>query len=241
MEFNENNEIVPPSDKRTRNVVPTDFPLPDPRADFEPHHIKIIQAYATLSQRGSKELKYSDFTKNILGFNSQYVSGNNKFLESIGLLESGNKSGYYLPTKDLIEFSNYHKFSKHEPAKDILKKHLLETWIYETAENLLSTNGNVPIEVLIEELAWKSKADLNKHKRSLKTIISYLSYSELINVDGESGNVSLSDSSNHITKEEDIVYDGGNEPISHVKKETIQYEKAFMRKREYFSYKWNKC
>lgn len=235
MEINENSENEPQSEKRTRNVVPTKFPLPDPRAEFEQHHIQIIHAYTNLSQRGSKELKYSDFTKNVLGFNPQYVSGNNKFLESIGLLKSGNKSGYYIPTESMIEFSNNLRYKKHEQAKEILRKHLLETWFYETTKNLLSMNGNVSIGMLIDELAWKSNADIDKHKKAIKAIISYLSYSELINMDVENEHVSLNGSNNNNLKENDFVHDDGNETITHVKKETIQQENVITPKKENIS------
>ena len=45
------------SSKRTRVVTQTKYPLPDNRTDFDPHHLKIISAYASLSLNGTKELR----------------------------------------------------------------------------------------------------------------------------------------------------------------------------------------
>lgn len=224
METVENLEInYDESKKRTRNVVPTEFPLPHIGGDFEPHHIRIFHAYSQLSPKGLKELKYSDFTRNLLDFNPQYVSGNNRFLESIGLIELGSRQGYYKSTQDLIEISNNIRYNKIEQAKAIIRNHLNDSWFYESAKNLLLMNGKVTINKLIEELAWKSKADLNKHQKGIKTLISYLSYAELINVDNESDEVYLNESL--VQEKISISPEDKKEEISdNIEKEVIQPE-----------------
>ncbi len=179
------------SKKRTRNVTPVKYPLPFPYTAFEQHHIVILRAYAKLSYSGSKELKYDDFSKDFLGFNSQYVSGNNKFLEDIGLLESTKKQGYYKPTKDAIDLANDFEYEKFDNAKKIIKKHVENTWFHNSARAFLEMKKQVSKEELIKHLGYESKADLNRHKRGLDTLISYLAFAGLIEVDAETNEIKI--------------------------------------------------
>ena len=179
--------------KRTRNVTPVKYPLPFPYTDFEQHHIVILRAYAKLSYSGSKELKYDDFSKDFLGFNSQYVSGNNKFLENIGLLESTKKQGYYKPTKDAIDLANDFEYEKFDNAKIIIRKHVENTWFHNSARAFLEMKKQVSKEELIKHLGYDCKADLKRHKGGLDTLIAYLAFAGLIDVDPETNEIKIVD------------------------------------------------
>jgi len=187
------------SSKRTRVVTQTKYPLPDGRTDFDPHHLKIISAYASLSLNGIKELKYSDFSQASLGFNSQYVSGNNKYLENIGLIiPSGG--GKYKPTQECIDFNNSISWEKIEDAKEILKKRIEETWFWAETRALLELKKICTREELIQHIGHVAEANPEKHKRSLRTLIDYLVYVSLINLTEETGEIKL------------INYNGQTEP-----------------------------
>lgn len=176
------------SSKRTRVVTQTKYPLPDGRTDFDPHHLKIISAYASLSLNGIKELKYSDFSQASLGFNSQYVSGNNKYLENIGLIiPSGG--GKYKPTQECIDFNNSISWEKIEDAKEILKKRIEETWFWAETRALLELKKICTREELIQHIGHVAEANPEKHKRSLRTLIDYLVYVSLINLTEETGEI----------------------------------------------------
>ncbi|KAB2941896.1 MAG: hypothetical protein MPEBLZ_02865 [Candidatus Methanoperedens nitroreducens] len=179
------------SSKRTRVVTQTKYPLPDSRTDFDPHHLKIISAYASFSLNGSKELKYSDFSQASLGFNSQYISGNNKYLENIGLIISTG-GGKYKPTQDCIDFNNSIKWKKIEGAKEILKKRMAETWFWEETQALLEVKKICIKEELIQHLGHVAEADPEKHNRSLRVLIDYLLYVSLVNLTEETGEIKLS-------------------------------------------------
>ena len=181
------------SKKRTRNVTPVKYPLPFPYTAFEQHHIVILRAYAKLSYSGSKELKYDDFSKDFLGFNSQYVSGNNKFLENIGFLESTKKQGYYKPTKDAIDLANDFEYEKFDNAKKIIKKHVENTWFHNSAKAFLEMRKQVSKEELIKQLGYESKADLKKHKGGLDTLVSYLAFAGLIDLDSATNEIKIVD------------------------------------------------
>lgn len=185
------------SSKRTRVVTQTKYPLPDSRAYFDPHHLKIISAYASLSLNGSKELKYSDFSQTSLGFNSQLVSGNNKFLENIGLIIPTG-GGKYKPTQDSINFYNSNRWNKIEAAKEILKKRMMETWFWGETRALLELKKICTKEELIQHLGHVAEANPEKHKRSLRTLIDYLLYASLINLTEETGEIKLSDDNEQI-------------------------------------------
>lgn len=190
------NPDIPPegveSSKRTRVITQTKYPLPDSRTDFNPHHLKIISSYASSSPNGSKELKYSDFSEIILGFNPQYVSGINKFLENIGLISSCG-GGKYKPTQDCIDFYNSYKWDKIDDAKKILKKRLMETWFWTETKTLIELNKTVAREGLIQHLGHIVGADPDKHKSSLGTLVEYLLYASLIKLNEETGEIKLSD------------------------------------------------
>ena len=224
------------SSKRTRVVTQTKYPVPDSRTDFDPHHLKIISAYASLSLNGTKELKYSDFSQASLGFNSQYVSGNNKYLENLGLIiPSGG--GKYKPTQDCINFYNSNRWNKIEAAKEILKKRIIETWFWGETRALLELKNTCTKEELIQHLGHIAEADPEKHKRSLRTIIDYLLYVSLINLTEETGEIKLSDdygqtelsiakqaatSDQPTTIEQPITKEAFEEKL--IKKETVQQE-----------------
>jgi hypothetical protein len=178
------------SSKRTRVVTQTKYPLPDGRTDFDPHHLKIISAYASLSLNGSKELKYSDFSQASLGFNSQYVSGNNKYLENIGLITPSG-GGKYKPTQECIDFNNSIRWKKIEDAKEILKKLMTETWFWAEIRALLEFKKICTREELIQHIGHVAEANPGKHNKSLRTLIDYLVYVSLINLTEETGEIKL--------------------------------------------------
>lgn len=189
-------EGIEPS-KRTRVVTQMKYPLPDSRTDFDPHHLKIISAYASLSMNGSKELKYTDFSLTSLGFNNQFVSGNNKYLENIGLITPCG-GGNYKPTQDCIDYNNSNKWNKLEDAKKTLKKLIIETWFWRETQALLELNKICTKEELIQQLGHIAEAEPEKHKRSLRTLIDYLLYVSLINLTEETGEIRLSDNNGRI-------------------------------------------
>ncbi len=206
------------SSKRTKTQ--TKYPLPDGRTDFATHQLKIISAYATMSPNGSKELKYSDFSQTILGFNNQYVSGNNKFLESIGLISSCG-GGRYKPTQEGINFQQSFKWeTKIEDAKKILKKQLIVTWFWEATSALFELKNAISKEDLIEHLGHAADADPKKHNKSLRTIIDYLLYASLIKLDEVTGEIRLYDDNGNngqpIIKEKPVIIE---QPIG--KEQTI--------------------
>lgn len=183
--------------KRSRTVTSTHHPLPDTRTSFDTHHIAILKAYVTLSPSGNRELKYSDFSKTLLGFNPQYVSGNNKFLESIGILMPGERGGRYKPSQATIDFCNNLNWKKDDDAKSLLRKLLRDTWFWKSTKNLLNMREKVSYEDLISELGHEARADPTKHRGSLVVLTDYLNYTGLIKKD-DKGNITL------IEKEKEI-------------------------------------
>ena len=184
-------ESTEPS-KRTRVITQTKYPLPDGRTDFDPHHLKIISAYVSLSLNGTKELKYTDFSQASLGFNSSYVSGNNKYLDNLGLIiSSGN--GKYKPTQECIDFNNSINWKNFDKAKSTLKKLMVGTWFWEETRALLEIKNICTREELIQHIGHVAEANPKKHSKSLRTLIDYLLYVSLINLNEETGEIKLSD------------------------------------------------
>lgn len=169
--------------KRVRTKSKLDFSLPGKSSNFESHHKNILLAYLLESKRGQKELIYSDFSENSLGFSPKTLSSNNKFLESIGLLEKGSKNGYYRLTSDGIKLADFLFYNKTEEGKKLLGDLIQKSWIYENTKKLLILKSSVSVENLIKELAYASKADLSKHKKQLQVLIDYLEYVGAIEID----------------------------------------------------------
>lgn len=179
MPFNEHE----PKKARTKSNL--DYALPGKSCNFETHHKQILLAYLLESKRGQKELIYTDFSQNSLGFSPNSLSGNNKFFESVGLLEKGSKNGYYRLTPDGIRLAEFFYYQKTDEGKKLLGDLIRKSWIYETAKKLLTLKSSVSIEDLIKELAHASKAELPKHKSQLQVLIDYLVYIGAIEIDDD--------------------------------------------------------
>lgn len=169
--------------KKVRIKTKMDFPLPG-RSTIDQHK-KILLAYVLTSRRGEKELIYTDFSESSLGFSSTTLSANNKFLESIGLLEKGSKHGYYKPTPDGIKLADYDRYEKTEDYWKLLGEIIRKSWIYESAVNLLTLKKSASLEDLIKELAHTSKADLSKHRNQVRLLIDYLENTRVIDIDSD--------------------------------------------------------
>ncbi|WP_456330531.1 hypothetical protein [Archaeoglobus sp.] len=167
--------------KRKRTVTKTKYPLPDSRSKFE-QHLQIIQAYASISNDGKKAVHWKDF-ENIVDFNPQYVSGNNNFMMSLGLLEKAKekgKHGYYIPTKVCLDLSNAIKWNEEDEAKSILRDILIDSWFYNSVKKVLEVQKLADEETLTKRIGKDAHADPEKHYNSLKILIEYLKFAELI-------------------------------------------------------------
>ena len=169
------------STKKKRSVTKTKYPLPDPRSKFE-QHLQIIQAYASISDGGKKAVHWKDF-ENVVGFNPQYVSGNNNFMMSLGLLERAKekgKHGYYIPTKMCLDLANAIRWNEENEIKSILRSALINSWFYNSVKKVLEVQKFADIEILTKRVGKDAHADPEKHYNSLKILIEYLKFTELI-------------------------------------------------------------
>lgn len=176
--------------KSTRKRVSLDKVLPDYRVTKLKDHLETIKAYYILSNKGDKGLKYTDFKGNV-SFHEQKVSGLNKFLEAMGFIEAvKGKPGQYIPTKMLVEFQKALEFNYEDKAKAILREALMKTWFFESVRNVLQMKGKVTINELTQKLGYDSGADPKMHNTSLKILVEYLNYADIIQE--EDGEFSLS-------------------------------------------------
>ncbi|MDD3175134.1 MAG: hypothetical protein PHU51_01505 [Candidatus Nanoarchaeia archaeon] len=184
-EENKTNELETDKDndstKSTRRRISLDKVLPDYRLTKLKDHLDTIKAYAVASSNGNKPLKYLDF-KGLVSFHEQKVSGLNKFLEYLGLIMSvKGKSGQYLPTKNLLDYQKQMDWEQEEDAKKILQKILVDTWFYESVKNVLLMKQKASLGELIQKLGLESGADPKTHNSSLKILVDYLKFADLIN------------------------------------------------------------
>lgn len=170
--------------KRIRRVTKVKHPLPDVRSKFE-QHFDIIKAYVVASNEGKIPVSWKDF-KTLIDFNVQYVSGNNKFLENLGLIIRAEKNkGKYLPTNTAVELYNALKWKKEAKAKSILYKVLVSSWFFASTKQLLELKGSATERELLEKLGYDVEADPEKHINALKVLIEYMTFAALINCDND--------------------------------------------------------
>jgi len=186
----------------TRQRVNVEKVLSDYRVTKLSDHLETIKGYYVLGNNKKEGLKYTDF-KGVVDFHEQKVSGLNKFLESIGLIKViKGKPGHYLPTEKLIDFQRSLEWGDEAKAKQILRDILKDTWFFNSVNSLLRMKNKASLEVLVNKLGLDSGAKKGLHDNSLKILIGYLKYVELIRE--EEGEYLLSDSVQSTEHFEDV-------------------------------------
>jgi len=200
-----NNEIIEDKQRKTRVVIPKLHSLPHPNAKFD-QQLKMIKVYVIATNKGQKPVKTTDLA-NMIDFSIGYISGTNKFLEEIGLLERRGL-GLYVPTQTAIDFYNSLEWRDETKAKEILRNLIEKSWIWETTNQHLSiNNGKSSLNDLIRRLGMDCQADQKIHRLCFNSIIDYLKYVNLIKEDID-GNLIVNDTksiSNIIQKPENQV------------------------------------
>jgi len=163
---------------KTRIVTKIKYPLPNPDLSFD-RHWEILKAYVVASKEGNNPVSYKDFGK--LTVAPTTISGNNKFFEHIGFISKVKGArGKYLPTQEAIDLCNDRDWNKEANVKSRLTKLLNKTWFGQSVKDLLTIKKKINEDELLEHLGYESKADPKKRMSSLKIIIEYLKYSEII-------------------------------------------------------------
>lgn len=159
-------------------VTQLKYPLPDPDVSFE-RHWEILRAYVVASKEGKEPVSYKDFGK--LTVSPARISGNNKFFEHIGLISKveGTK-GKYLPTAEAIAIHKDLAWKKETNVKARVAKLVTRSWFGQSARALLTIKEKVAESELLEQLGYDSGADPKKHTPSLRVLIEYLKFSELV-------------------------------------------------------------
>jgi len=164
--------------KAKRVITKLKHPLPSYRISFE-KHFEIVEAYIKASKNGSKPVSWKDLEEHI-NINPSYVSANNKFLRDLGLINEAEKQpGKYYPTEKAIEFSKVRGWDE-DKAKSILRELIIKCWFWESTKRLLKERKKVSEGELLSRLGIDSGADPKKHLPSLKVLLDYLKYVELI-------------------------------------------------------------
>jgi hypothetical protein len=174
-EVEKNKEEKNNDDKKvsSRTRVSLDKTIPDIRIRKIEDVQETIKAYSIASNQGKKPLKYTDF-EGYVSFSIQYVSGLNKFLEYLGLIQRiKGKPGYYTPTSDLLEYQKHKNWNDEEGARNIMKDVLKDTWFFESAKNTIQMKGKATQEDLIQRFGLDSGAS-EQHEPALKLLVSYL-------------------------------------------------------------------
>jgi hypothetical protein len=142
-------------------------------------HLELLKAYSVLSKEGKEPVSYKEVGKMTV---SQFrVSGNNKFFESIGFLSRVEKSpGDYLPTNDAIDIYKDLVWKKDEQAKKKVSVLVARSWFWQTTRDLLAIKGKITEEELIQHLGREVGAEPTIHLSSLKVLVSYLRFSDLV-------------------------------------------------------------
>lgn len=166
-------------EKPTKRIVAKlKHPLPSYRISFE-KHFEIIKAYVVASKEGKEPVGWKNFQK-LVSMHPTLISANNKFFEDLGLIkEIEGKPGMYVPTEKAIEFSKVKDWNEEE-ANNILRGFILNSWFWESANQLLNIRRTVDKGELINKLGFDSGADHQKHLPSLNVLVEYLKYVELI-------------------------------------------------------------
>jgi len=159
------------------------YPLPDGQTPFD-KHFEILKAYVEASENGEQPVSYVQL-KGLVTVPPERVSGNNKFLESIGLIaEAKDSRGKYLPTQRTVNLVNALKWDE-QRAKGILTDVLSDSWFSRSARQLLAVRQKVTRSELTAKLGFDAGADPRRHVSSLDVLVSYLVRAGLIDeVDG---------------------------------------------------------
>ncbi len=178
----EQEEVVSDSAESTpksRKRVTLKQILPDSRVNKFEQHIQIMKAYAAASD-GKKPLRFSDF-EGLVDFHVQLVSGMNKFYEYLQLIEPvKGKPGNYVPTQQLLDFVNYLNWKQENEAKRSLRTAVEKSWFWDSARVLLRAKTKASADELMSKFGVESGASPVMHRSALKTLIEYLTYTELI-------------------------------------------------------------
>lgn len=187
--------VIPDANRQIRKkriVTSTLHPLPHKSSNIE-QHLKIIKAYAIATNDGDKPAMYKDFKDFGLGFHHTYVSANNKFLEDLGLIESTKTHGKYIPSKLALEYLKLIDWNQEENALTILKKLVMDSWFWKsTKQILLMQEDGVEENVILNKLGVDSEANREKHMGSLRLLLHYLEYVELITKDENTNKIKMS-------------------------------------------------
>ncbi len=164
--------------KKAHIITPLKYPLPAAAVSFE-RHPEIWKAYVAASKDGKQPVSYSDFGN--LTVSPANVSGNNKFFEHLNLISKvEGELGKYLPTLDAIEICRDLTWKRDDKVRSRLAKLVSRSWFGESAKTLLAIREKVTEDELVKHLGYDSGADPRKHARSLKTLVEYLKFSELL-------------------------------------------------------------
>lgn len=148
--------------------------------------LDILKAYVVTSSNGSKAISYKDFN-GVTDFNPYVISGTNKFLKEIGLIEpEKGQPGFFRPSKTLIEFQKQKGWGQEEEAKKILRDSLKTAWFVEAAEMVLCMNNPALESALLVKLGIESGAERGKHDGPIKSVLDLMTYAGTIqkNEDG---------------------------------------------------------
>lgn len=167
-------EIIPTA--RPRSVTQLKYPLPHPGLSFE-RHLELVKAYSVLSKEGKDAVNYKDVGKTISPFK---VSGNSKFFENIGILSRAEGQGRYKPTEDALDIYRDLVWKKETGAKSKIRTLVLRSWFWETTKNLLSIKSSISEDDLIQQLGREAGADPRIHTPSLRVLISYIRFADLL-------------------------------------------------------------
>lgn len=169
--------------------------LPDSRINKFDYHIQAIKAYAALSPDGKKALRFTDF-QGLINYHVQLVSGLNKFFEYMGLIEQEKgKAGYYRPTENALKFMNFLNWKQQTQAVEVLRPLVEKSWFWQSAKVLFVMKEKVTEDDLLTKLGVDAGADPKVHLNSLKSLIDYLVYANLI-IKSDDGTYKLSGTAN---------------------------------------------
>jgi len=168
---------------KARTRVQLNKTLPDSRLMKFDQHLEALKAYVKAYQTYKRPLRYTDF-QGLVSYNTQMVSGLNKFFEELGLVvgEKG-QPGCYSPTEKLKEFVNALTWDENQ-AKTILASVVTTSWFWQDAKLLLETKGVVSEDDLLKRFGFTAGAQ-PQHKPALKCLLGYITYSELVKLGGQ--------------------------------------------------------
>lgn len=154
------------------------FPLPSKDISFD-KNFEMISAYVVGSSYGKNPVGYKELAPYV-SFNAVAISGSNKFLEHIGIIQNYENSQRYIPTKLAIDIHNATQWKNDVEKKSLLRKALHNSWFWTHARQLLEIQKSMKKYTMIEKLGQICMANPKVHARPLSIIVEYLKYSELL-------------------------------------------------------------